>query len=129
MARPTKKIDWKQVDMLCGIQCTGEEIAAVLDISYDTLERACKREKKVGFAEYFGQKRQSGKASLRRRQFKAAVEEGVPSMMIWLGKQYLGQSDKQEFSGNKDKPVELNITSLNRTQTKALTELLAKVNE
>ena len=40
---PTE-VDWKKVRGLCKIQCTGEEIASVLDISYDTLERACKRE-------------------------------------------------------------------------------------
>ena len=44
-------IDWPQVDQMCKIQCTGEEIASVLDISYDTLERACKREKEVKFAD------------------------------------------------------------------------------
>ncbi len=94
MANP-KTIDWKQLDSLIGIQCTGEECAAVLDIDYDTLNAIIKREKKLaGFSEYFKLKRGRGKASLRRRQFKMA--ENNPTMAIWLGKQYLGQADKNE---------------------------------
>lgn len=88
-------IDWHTVDKLCLIQCTGEEIASVLNIDYDTLQRACEREKKVKFADYIAQKKEGGKASLRRRQWKL-VEDGNPTMCIFLGKQYLGQKDKIE---------------------------------
>ena len=57
VGRPLIEIDWDQVDQLCKIQCTGEEIASVLDISYDTLERSCKRDKGENFADYIGQKK------------------------------------------------------------------------
>jgi len=41
-----------------------------------------------------------GRASLRSFQFQLA-KAGNPTMNIWLGKQYLGQSDRvqQEISG------------------------------
>ncbi len=39
-----------------------------------------------------------GIISLRRMQFKKAQVGNVP-MLIWLGKQYLGQSEKHELSG------------------------------
>lgn len=99
--RPRFDVDWETVDSLLKIQCTGEEIAGVLGCSYDTIERACKRDKKIAFADYSQQKRNGGKASLRRRQWLAA-EEGNPTMLVWLGKQILGQSDKQDLqvSGN-----------------------------
>ena len=99
--RPTIEIDWPKVDAMCQIQCTGEEIASVLGISYDTLERACKREKEKGCAEYIAEKKQGGKASLRRRQWQAA-QEGNPTMLIWLGKQYLDQSDRPEGAADVD---------------------------
>lgn len=51
--RPRIKIDWHIVNSLCEIWCTGEEVASVLGISYDTLNRGCKREFGVGFAEYY----------------------------------------------------------------------------
>lgn len=76
------------------IQCTEEEIAAVLDVSVDTLERWTKRTYKRRFAEVYAEKRQGGRASLRRNQWK--LSETNPTMAIWLGKQYLDQSDKQE---------------------------------
>lgn len=107
MARPKIKIDWQQVDQLCAIQCTGEEIAAVLGIDYDTLNRAMKREYKKTFAEYFRGKSAFGKVSLRRRQY-TAMKEGNTTMMIWLGKNWLGQSDKE--AEQSDEPAPLNIT-------------------
>jgi hypothetical protein len=95
MARPRKPIDWNVIEELCAQQCTQEEIAAELDISVDTLERACRRDKRASFAEFFEQKRMRGFVSLRRRQFLVA-NGGNPTMLIWLGKQHLGQTDKVE---------------------------------
>jgi len=93
--RPRKKIDYRQLEELCRIQCTGEECAAVLGIDYDTLNIALKRDGHGGFSEYIKSKSGYGKASLRRLQWKSA-QAGNVSMLIWLGKQYLGQTDKQE---------------------------------
>lgn len=93
--KPYSKIDWDKVDNMCAIQCTGEEIAGVLDIDYDTLQRACKREKGMGFAEHFKQKSGAGKMSLRRKQYSVAMD-GNPTMLVWLGKNWVGQSDKVE---------------------------------
>jgi IS30 family transposase len=101
--RPRIRINWDLVDELLKIQCTDVEIASVLNISDDTLKRATKREKGCNYAEYSVQKRQGGHASLRRRQFEMANEN--PTMAIWLGKQYLGQRDKNEIT----MPDEINI--------------------
>jgi hypothetical protein len=95
MARPRIPIEWDQVDKMCEIHCTGEEIASFLDCSYDTLNRACHREFEMSFADYFKQKASGGKMSLRRRQYTAAMD-GNTSMLIWLGKNWLGQSDQPE---------------------------------
>ncbi len=94
MARPRKEIDKDQFMKLCGIQCTLEEIASWFKCSEDTIERWCKRELKMSFADSFKTFSADGKISLRRTQFKMA-EHNV-SMAIWLGKQYLGQSDHQD---------------------------------
>lgn len=94
MARPRKPIDQKQFEKLCALQCTEEEIASVLDVCTDTLEAWCKRTYKKRFSEVFREKRNVGKVSLRRNQMK--LSETNPTMAIWLGKQYLGQRDKQE---------------------------------
>ena len=49
--------DWDQVDKMSAIQLTGEEIAKVLDVSYNTLERAFKRKFNDSFGEWLRQKR------------------------------------------------------------------------
>jgi hypothetical protein len=101
--RPKKEIDWKVVETLCSIQCTQEEIACHIDISVDTLERACKKRFKTGFADFFKVKRRKGFISLRRKQYELAMK-GDRVMLIWLGKQYLGQSDKTEIID--DRPMQ-----------------------
>ena len=95
MGRKKIVVDWKKVDAMCKIQCTAEEICSVLDLSEDTLTRRCKEEFDVTFAEYSKQKREAGKASLRRMQW--AMAEKNPAMAIFLGKNILGQSDKQHL--------------------------------
>lgn len=94
MARPRIEIDFDQFQKLCTIQCTLAEIASWFKCSEDTIERWCKRELKMSFAEAFKTWSADGKISLRRTQFRMA--ETNVSMAIWLGKQYLGQRDQQD---------------------------------
>lgn len=94
MSRPKIQIDEEQFKGLCSIQCTLEEIANWFKCSSDTIERWCKRELKMSFAEAFKKHSVGGRISLRRSQFRMA--ETNPTMAIWLGKQYLGQTDKQD---------------------------------
>ena len=93
MGRPRKVISQKQFESLCAIQCTIEEVCAVLDVDEALLERWCKEtyDGKT-FAKVFKEKRQMGRMSLRRSQFKLAEKNAT--MAIWLGKQYLDQRDK-----------------------------------
>lgn len=85
MARPLKEIDESLVEKLASIHCTMEEIASVCDCSVDTLERR--------FAELIKKAKDKGKSSLRRHQWESA-QKGNVTMLIWLGKQLLGQTDK-----------------------------------
>lgn|SRR5215510_1766022 len=85
MARPRKKIDGDQIEKLAGIGCTVSEIAVVIGCHENTLHnRFCGRIKKG---------RENLKTSLRRMQYKAASGGNI-AMLIWLGKQYLGQRDR-----------------------------------
>ncbi|MCX6142140.1 MAG: hypothetical protein NTZ35_02870 [Ignavibacteriales bacterium] len=95
VGRPKIDIDMNLVDSLCKIQCTGVEIAAILGIAYDSLNNKINEYFAMNFSEYIKEKANGGRASLRRMQWKAA-EEGNCTMQIWLGKNYLGQSDKVE---------------------------------
>lgn len=130
MARPRKTIDYDQLSSMCAIQCTGEECASVLGISYDTLVRALHRELGCGFADYFKKHSGAGRASLRRRQFEQAKNN--PTMAIWLGKQYLGQADKQELTGAGGGPMQTmamgvdQLKGLSDEELKTMHDLLKK---
>ena len=91
MSRPRKEISAEQFEKLCGLQCTLSEIAGFFDCSEDTIERWCRREYEISFADAFKKYSASGKMSLRRYQFDLAKKNA--SMAIFLGKQYLGQRD------------------------------------
>ena len=95
MARPLKEVDRKNFEKLCELQCTKEEICGFFELTDKTLESWCKRTYNVGFSEVFKQKRGNGKIALRRAQFQTA-ERGNATMLVWLGKQYLGQRDQPE---------------------------------
>lgn len=90
-------IDLSRLPALCRIQATAEECASVLGISKDTLERRLKAEHDCTFTEFYNRYSAPGKCSLRRLQWKLA-RAGNPTMLIWLGKQWLGQTDKVEHA-------------------------------
>lgn len=85
--RPRKDVDPALVERLARIDCTTTEIAAVTGCSTDTLDRR--------FADVIRRGRELGKRSLRRKQYDLAMKGNV-TLLIWLGKQRLGQADKQQ---------------------------------
>lgn len=85
--RPKKELDYNLIENLAEIFCTHEEIASVLEVNVKTLTS---REE---FLEAYKRGFDKGKKSLRRWQCDCA-KKGNSAMLIWLGKQYLGQSEK-----------------------------------
>ena len=97
MGRPQKEINKDQFEELCKMQCTLDEIAGFFKCSPDTIQRFCEREYNDTFANTHIKYAQEGKISLRRAQLKSALAGNV-TMQIWLGRQLLGQTDKQLLS-------------------------------
>jgi len=93
--RPPAVIDWELVGNLALVQCTQEEIAAVVGVSRQTLLS------KPEFLDIYKRGIEKGKSSLRRAQWKLAMS-GNATMCIWLGKQLLGQRDQPMTSGETD---------------------------
>lgn len=77
------------------IQCTQDEICAIFEIDEKTLNVALAKRGEESFSALYKKNQNHGRASLRRNQWKAA-DKLVPSMLIWLGKQHLGQKDQVE---------------------------------
>ena len=104
------RIDKKQFENLCGLQCTLLEICDFFDVEDDTLNSWCKKTYGTTFSEVFKLKRGKGQISLRRMQWKLA--EKNPTMAIFLGKQYLGQKDKIEYTDDGMKSINENINNI-----------------
>ena len=85
----------RQLEQLGKCQCTTRETAGVLGVSHDTLMEFfndCPEAR-----ECYENGKEHGKMSLRRKQINVAME-GNATMLIWTGKQYLGQSDKADVN-------------------------------
>ena len=100
MARPVKVIDESIFEELCSIQCTLSEIAGVFRCSEDTIQNWCKSHYGECFSVVYKKYSEDGKTSLRRYQMELAKTNAT--MAIWLGKQYLGQQDRQEIAVSDD---------------------------
>jgi len=91
MARPKKEFDKTQFEKLCAMQASEREVCDWFGTTDKTLDAWCKRTYHAGYSEVAEQKRGVGRISIRRMQFKLA--ETSAAMAIFLGKNYLGQSD------------------------------------
>ena len=117
MARPKADIDWKRVDELLEADCEGTEIAAYLGLEPNTLYRRCIADHKIVFSKYLQEKKARGNSLLKEKQFKIA-KGGDKTMLIWLGKQRLGQSDKSDHT-TKGEPIGFQINIVNADKDKA----------
>ena len=106
MGRPKSEIDWGKVKSMAAIFCVKAEICSVIGVSESTLERGCKSKYKETFDTLYKKWSCFGKSSLRRLQYKAA-QNGNVTMLIWLGKNMLQQTDRLvKTDDNKGKIIE-----------------------
>ena len=85
----TAHIDLAELEKLCAMQCTHEEIAAWFGVDRKTIEH---RRKVPKFAEIMDRGKAKGRISVRRMQMKL-LEQGNATMGVWLGKNLLNQVD------------------------------------
>ena len=90
MGRPKKyNIDKKQVEKLASFGCSNTEIASFFGCSKDLISKS--------YSTNVAKGKDKGKIRLRQLLWGSA-EKGNVAMQIWLSKQYLGMSDKQEIT-------------------------------
>lgn len=104
-------IDLDAIRAMASIGCTKEEMAALLRCSVAWVNQQASDNAAFAIAIENGYAEM--KQSLRRTQLAMAMSGSVP-LLIWLGKQYLGQSDKQEIE---------NKTQISITVQRAMDEL------
>lgn len=113
--RPSIDIDFEELEKLCGLQCTIEELASWFNCSIDTIENKVKMQYGVNFSEFFKRFKNKGKVSLRRKQMQVAMS-GDTKLLIHLGRHHLDQVDRQKIeSDNTTKVVELSYEEYLKT--------------
>jgi hypothetical protein len=126
--RPPVPIDWEEFDKLCGLHCTLTEIASWFGCSVDTIENRVKQEKGLGFSEYWAEKAEKGKIAIRRAQMQQALK-GDRVLLIWLGKQLLGQRDQldHQITGSVGGPVRVDLSKLTDEELEELDRIQQKI--
>ena len=98
VGRPKLDIDPEQVTRLARLHCTMQEMADFFGCHRETLRE--------NFSPQIDKGRSEGNISLRRKQWQMAVEKGNVVMLIWLGKQMLGQRNEiLESDNNAPLPI------------------------
>lgn len=117
MGRPP--IEWpeekvKLFQSLMGIPFVNEEaVSDILNVSVSSLTRWLKKTYGVTFDELKRQKHEGMKLKLAGKQYELAMK-GNPAMLVWLGKQWLKQTDKIE------QKQEINLTTMSDEQLEAM---------
>lgn len=119
------KLDLDQLEKLAAIGATQHEVAYFLGVSPATIEARLKRE---DFRAAWDRGQANLKLSLRRQQVLQA-DKGNITMLIWLGKQLLGQRDNLDtkLTGNgPNGELEVNGSSATELLTSRITRIAAR---
>jgi hypothetical protein len=105
MARPKVKIDLAELEKLCVMQCTDEEVAAFFGVSTRTIER---RRQVKKFNDIMDRGKAKGRLSVRRHLFRLA-NNGNIAAAIFLSKNLLGYKDyvNSELTGAAGGPIQI----------------------
>ena len=121
-------IDPAEVERLCALQCTHEELAAWFKVSVRTIER---RAQQPAFAQAMAQGRARGRTSVRRQLFGLAAKGNIAAA-IFLAKNILGYRDvvASELSGPEGAPIAVaDRPDLSRLSDEDLQQLRAMVEK
>lgn len=116
--RPQKPVDARMVKDAIAHGNTVDDAAKILGVSKDTLERRFSAEIELGRAEM--------RSSLRKKQYEMAIAGNV-GMLVWLGKNLLGQAEKVEHTGRDGGPIQtLDLSRLSDRELEDLERLASK---
>lgn len=93
--RPVVKINKHDVEKLSRLGCTDQDMAYWFECSIRTIAR--RRANDEWFVEAEERGRAQARISLRQHQMRLALAGNV-TMLVWLGKNLLGQSDRQQLA-------------------------------
>jgi len=90
--RPRIKLDPKQAKIFGYFRATYDTMAEQIGCHVDTI-RAAMQDEDSEFSKAYKKGFSSMKMKLSEAQVQTAIEDRNPTLLVWLGKQYLGQKD------------------------------------
>ena len=90
--RPRIELDPKQAKIFGYFRATYDTMAEQIGCHIDTI-RAAMQDEDSEFSKAYKKGFSSMKMKLSEAQVKTAIEEHNPTLLVWLGKQYLDQKD------------------------------------
>ena len=100
-----------QVELFGSLLATQEEMASWFDVCLSTIEKYMTQKDPENVTEFLRvYKKAAAKAttSLRRVQMSRALK-GDNTLLIWLGKQVLGQKDKSDITSDGEKVTGITV--------------------
>ena len=110
MARKSIELNDDNIELLASYGLTLTEIAVMCRCSHHTITKHHQEALNNGHAVC--------RSSLRRKQYELAMgldkdgrqtEKPNPTMLIWLGKNLLGQSDQTTIAGDPSRPLQVSV--------------------
>lgn len=106
--RKKVNIDFKELERLCYMQCSEQEIAQWFHCGISTIVSRIREQFGISFQEYFERNHVGGLISLRHNMLK--LSEKHPAMAIFLAKNWLGMKDSHEIEGSGgENPIILKV--------------------
>lgn len=119
--RDISNIDRGLVEKMAADQASAQEIADFFGVSLSTIYK--------NYKDVLCRKSVEKRLKLRQAQLDVALD-GNPTMLIWLGKQYLGQSEKVESKNeniNQNEEMSKDLKSLSVAELATLLALQKKL--
>jgi hypothetical protein len=126
--RKAAQIDLGELEKLCSMHCSDDEVAAWFGVSVRTIQN---RRRQPEFAKVMHRGKARGCLNVRRAQLRL-LEANNPAMAIWLGKIVLGQRETMQITGPNGGPIRTeskpDFSRLSEDELRVLLATLAKVN-
>lgn len=107
--RPVFELDDKNFDVAIQLPMIKADICLLMGgCSEDTIEKYVKKRFGKTFSELQSERRQHFRKNILGKQYELAMKGNV-GLLIWLGKNYLGQRDKFEETDAEDLKLEREV--------------------
>lgn len=133
VGRPKIEYDLEKVEIFGRFKATYETMADYFGVSVRTIEREMtpSNNEETKFCRSYKKGYTELKMKLSEAQIHNAIVENNATLQVWLGKQYLGQKDKQEIEQNSNVNISDNrvLESMSNEDLEAINSIYSKYNK